>query len=270
MNFKHRVTVGNHTFSIKELSFIDYKNVCKTISFETDITAINTALDDLISTCVESTTTISLKEKVRLILEIRGLLLGNDIKITLGGINVTLNRSILIELFNKLIDDEEIVTSSDLTLTVGCINNFITSDESMIDVVCDCITNIVYHNHPISLVGFSLDEKKKIMYSLPGLPFLDIFNTIKSKYKQVDISTGTENTINISLFDGSLSYFLKVIIAESYSDLLDIEYLLRRKLSFNTYDLQNTPYMECQLMLTKLKNEANEKESSGGQNYSGA
>ena len=266
MSFKFKVSVGDHKFGIKELSFMEYKNVCKAVTFETDIAAINSALNDVIDLYISTDVKhISLKEKIYLLLEIRGLLLGSEIKISLEGVNISIDKSTIIDAFNRYNDEDILFSTKDLELTISSIKNFIVPDTNIIDIICDCVSNIVFCGKTLPINDLTTEDKKKVIYSLPGLPFVDIFDKIKEKYQRVDINIGLPDTLNISIFDGSLSHFIKVILAENYGDILDVEYMLRRKLSFNTYDLEVTPYAECQIMLSKLNKELKDREPSGGQ-----
>jgi hypothetical protein len=246
-------------YLISELSFIQYKELCKSLYYEEDTGKIVKILDRLIHTTVISDDKPqNIIEKILVLLEIRALTLGTDIKLKLGDKNITLQKEYLSSVFNKQIKCVEINVNN-LKLKLTAPKTFLFNKNNSAEIIGTCLEEIIINEKNINFCGLSQHEQKTILDLLPGIPVVSIISALVDSLKSMNIELGKD--MYISPFSDNIIYLLKAILIEPYNEVLELEYNLRRGLSMNTYDLQYTPYPECKIMLNKLHKEVKEKEN---------
>lgn len=258
------LTIGFQTrpdieYSISELSFVKYKELCKSLYYEEDVNKITNILDKLLSSVViGEEKPQNVIEKILLLLEVRALTLGSEIKLKLGEKNITLQKEYLTSLYNKPIK-EIIVNVDTLKLVLTVPKTFLINKNSPAEIINTCLQEIVLNEKSINFCSLSKHEQQIVLNLLPGIPITSIITALRDSLNSMTINLNNE--IHISPFNDSIINLLKAILIEPYSEVLELEYNLRRGLNMNTYDLQHTPYPECKIMINKLHKEVKEKEN---------
>lgn len=264
-NYLYRVKIGKKDFSIKELSFIDYKNFCKSVFNQLDHNELDKEFNKLISTCVSEPPSTVL-EKIILLAHIRGLTLGQSVQINYNGKIVSIDNNMLIDSFNKPYNYLE-YTCNEFELVFDIPVNF---TSGVIKSVCEGIIEIRSKDKTYSLGHMTQQEKDTITLAMPGLPFGDIFKIMTEYYSFLTFTVPQLEGFEINIFDPACLLFFKFIFDEQFSAVLDMEYNLRRHLHFNTYDLERISYPECKIMLNKFGDEMKEKEKNPLTGHPGA
>lgn len=254
VNFETR---PNIEYSIRELSFVEYKELCKTLFYEEDTAKLTKCLDNLIQNITIGNKPQNVIEKILILLELRALTLGTDIKLKIGEKNLTIEKDYLTSVFNKPIKGIEVnVDNLKLVLTVP--NTFLFNKNNSAEIISTCLEEIVINGKSINFNMLGSYEQKTILNLLPGIPVNTVISALRDSLNSMTITLNNE--MYVSPFNDSIVYLLKAILIEPYNEVLDMEYNLRRGLSMNTYDLQHTPYPECKIMLSKLYKDVKEKE----------
>ena len=264
-SFTFTLDIGDKKVNIRELSFIEYKNICKQLFNQTDVTKIKKVFNDILNTCVLNKVTLNIYEKIVTLLFIRGLTLGKDVSLQLENKKITFNTDLLLQ---KLSNDTKPfdVHHNNLVYKVGLPYNFILSENDIIKGVCESLISIDTGEKMIYLSSLNDEEKLQVISFLPGLPITEIYKKIYNNYKDISFNIPNIENINFDLFNASFIFFLKFIFDENFNTVLSLEYNLRRHLNFNMYDLEKTSYPEAKIMLNKFSDEMKEslKNNSSG------
>ena len=246
-------------FTLKELSFFEYKNLCKTLFYEEDTKKISQILDKLVDTIiVDDVKPDNVIEKILILLELRALTLGNDIRLKIGEKSLTIEKDFLTSIYNKPISDVVIIKDNiKLTLNVPC--NFLINETDASEIISKSLKQVETDRSIINFTNLQPHEQRSLLSILPGIPISTIFDNLKTNITKMSFNLG--DNIVISPFDATIIFLLKAILIEPYSEILDMEYGLRKGLQMNVSDFQQTPYPECKIMLSKLFSESKEKEN---------
>lgn len=261
MNFEYtlKTEILGKSFEIKELSFADYKNFCKTIFNQTDLVELNGAFLKLLDSCLVGSPTTTILEKVLLLLTIRGLTLGKLIQITYNDVPVTIDNSMIIECFDKRYKFLQ-YQHNNLNLVFDFPQNFILSDKDVFKTVCESITRIETEDKVYDLSKYNATDREAAVLALPSVPVYEIFSYIIDHYKNYNFKVDQLDNFNLNIFDKTFLLFFKFIFDENFKSVLELEYNLRRHLNFSSQDLQHVSYPECKIMLNKFADENKQKD----------
>lgn len=260
MNYSLTVKYINSgkSYNIKELTFLDFKNICKSLCYEDDPTRIINILDGIIYHLTDKDPQyIGIIDKILLLLDIRSITLGNTISYTIDNAKRNINVKVISEVLDKKTDNIE-YDCGEYTLVFGIPNTFITEDTYFIDLLISAFKAYKSPKMTFNIDHLTIEEKTHIIERLPGVSLNDISKRFESLFESKTITIS--NNRNISPFSPSIIMFLKLCLTEQYSDIMNIEYSLRRELNLNTYDLQNMPYPECMVLYSKLNKEKSNRE----------
>lgn len=245
------------TFKLRETTFATFKNFCKTFNFTQSPKNIRVGLytlleDNLIDTKLNDTNIV---DKILLLLKIRSLILGNNVtlKTEFGDSNIDLNA--IYAVFDKKINSFQYkrgLFDPGIELHISIHRDFILDAGEALD---SANNSIIARSFSKNTISYSADH---------SLPFKSILEQQQEAYKEFRFSflLSADKSFDLNLFDASFLNFFKIIFNESYADILEKEYILRKNCNFGTYDFENMPYVECSLMLQKLLKESKEKDKS--------
>lgn len=249
-NFIFTQKVLNKTFRLREISFLEYRNLVKNILGD-DIYAVEKALEDLISIALYDKQDLTVQEKFLLLLKYRELIHGKQIEFTTGNTKVNYSIDNIFDFFNRELPYYEYEVDGNV-YKFGLPSKMIPERDYVIHIV-----------DSLKMINYQPVIDKNLSY-LPALPLLEInkkiseyFEPLKFKIQYIDY--------DVSLNDISFLYFLKSIFIFDLQGLYDMEYALRKNLNFNVTDLSQLSFPECNLMLKLFNKDVAEREKAGSQ-----
>lgn len=263
--FTHLIDLRGKSLEIKELSFTDYKNICKALYSQTNSQALMNVFNGVLNTSLVNPVQLNVYEKVLTLIKIRAMTLGTEIKLTYNGSPIMLNTNYLIEKLDTTYKPLE-YKYENFKLVLDLPYNFIVDQNSTFQCISECITEISTDNIVIPIHNLTEAEKGLIMQQLPSMPIVNIFSHLINHFKVISITIPTMGNFELNLFDETFLHFLKFIFDEGYETVLDLEYNLRKHLNFSSNDLSNVSYPETKIMLNKLTSEMKTDDSKRGGN----
>jgi len=262
-NFSFPIVLGDKTVNLKEISFNDYKNICKSFYNQTNARNLSNLFNKIIDTYVEGTPTLNVHEKIILLLNIRSLTLGTEVKINYDKKSINLNTNFLV---SKLTYNQEPFEYKldNTILTFGLPNNFVIDQNDFVNCICESLLSISIGGKEINVKNFTSEQKMEILNSLPSIPLLEVYKAIYDNCIDFNLTIPTIDNFKLNLFDTSFLYFLKFIFDEKIETVLDLEYNLRRHLNYNSNDLNSVTYPESKIMLNKFAKEMKDKGGEQG------
>jgi len=259
LDFTYDIQVGERIIKVKELSFTDVKNLCKSLMFRSDLNELKDVFNKLISgVCVENGEQLNILEKIVVLLNLRGLTFGKDINISYNRHNITIQNDAILAAFNKPINVIEFM-HGDAIIEFGLPHNFVINQNNIANTVYESIISIKSPIYDLNFNKLTEKEKETIINELPGLPFNEIYRLICAQYENYKFTVSIIDNTSLFLFDESFLIFFKYIFDANYQDVLDLEFALRRFLHFNIVDLDHTPFPECRIMFIKFDKESQQK-----------
>jgi len=223
-----KITILDRDFYIEEPSFYFCKNLIKNLN-NTD------NLEKVFNKVVMQLTgeVLNLQEKFLFLLELRGLILGNEIEITSNKISYKFDLNDIIEKFSC---KKDILNYEGINFYfVKNMYNTAYSHELVFNSVVDCEDN----------------------EDIPPLNFIDIYDILLEKFYN-DSYTFGKTDIKIDLLTGM--DFIRQIYDLNLMDLYKQEYYLRKFLNLNSQDLDTNSFPECKILLNYHVQDMKEKE----------
>ncbi len=240
-------------FEITELSYFEYKNLVKNL-FTDDLFVLNQVFENTIKRSVKDIDNIDILNKVKILLFLRSLTLGEDINIIVSDKNYKLNVNSILDKITinrgDIISDKVVFKKSNSFYIDNILNEVIFS-----------IEKIVLDDDEIDFSKLTNNQKSIIFNEISDSNIVDIINNITNNLEEDNLKLFD---MNLNLHNGEILYFLKNIFNTDLNSLYDLEYHLIRNLNLNTIDFQNYSLSEMKILLNKLKEEFKDEEKSGG------
>ena len=230
--------------TLKEPSFNDYKSLVKNLqSTDSFIDSLNDFLNEF-----AETKSLNLLEKNLLLLNLRGLILGNELEINQDGKEYRFDINKLFDVFEQPYN-YYVTTINGNEYTFDYIKD-VYSTENKLNFICDSLIKI--NDHDINL---SLEEKLDL---LPAINFQELFdNLYENLYNGDKLELPfLDDPINVT----NLISFVVSLFNMDLLDLYKLEYVCRKNLNFNTTDFDNLTLPECRILLN-FHNEDVKKEN---------
>tara|TARA_A100000172_G_scaffold3619_1_gene2206 strand:+ start:23241 stop:23996 length:756 start_codon:yes stop_codon:yes gene_type:complete len=240
------------SYEITELSYFEYKNLVKNL-FTDDPWVLNQVFNNTINNSVKGNKEIDIFDKVKILLFLRSLTLGEDFDITFKEKNYKMNINSIVN--NISINSNEIVSDR---VTFKKSNSFYV--ENLLNEVIISIEKIVLDNGEINFSKLTNEQKNIIFNEISDSNISHIVNSIADNLKQDNLNLFD---MNFNLHNGDILYFLKNIFKTDLNSLYDLEYTLIKNLNLNTVDFQNYSLSEMKILLNKLKDEYKDNKQSG-------
>lgn len=258
--FRHfnRITlpVSKQAIFIKELSFTEYKFLCKSFFTENTIEDISKIFDDILQRCCD-TEIASFVDKVYALIKIRELTLGRNITLIVNDVNYNIQTDLLTAQFKDITEKVE-VELSDRIKCVFVQNKSMISAISHDTIVDTFLRNVIIDNNSYNVNELSSKERDTLYNILPAIS-KDVLEELKKTFNFV-LSFKLNDKYNISSLDDGFISFLKLIYTGSYPSLLDFEYKLRTTINLTQPDFDVIPYPECHVLYDKYVDEHKEKQ----------
>lgn len=240
-------------FEITELSYFEYKNLVKNL-FTDDLFILNQVFENIIKRSVKDIDNIDILNKVKILLFLRSLTLGEDINIIVSDKNYKLNVNSILDKITinrgDIISDKVVFKKSNSFYIDNILNEVIFS-----------IEKIVLDDDEIDFSKLTNNQKSIIFNEISDSNIVDIINNITSNLEEDNLKLFD---MDLNLHNGEILYFLKNIFNTDLNSLYDLEYHLIRNLNLNTIDFQNYSLSEMKILLNKLKEEFKDEEKPGG------
>jgi hypothetical protein len=212
-----KITVLDKEFYIQEPSFYFCKNLLKNLNnTDTPEKVFNKVVKQLTGEV------LNLREKFLFLLELRGLILGNEIEITSNKVTYKFDINDIIETFS----------SKKSILNYKGINFYY-------------VDNMYDTSYSHELVFNSVMGCEDIE-EIPPLNFIEIYDLLLEKFYK-ESYTFSETNIKINLLNGM--DFIKNIYDLNLMDIYKQEYYLRKFLNLNSQDLNTISFPECKILL---------------------
>lgn len=242
LNFTFNVQILNKKFKLREISFLEYRNLVKSIISDDPALIKSSFVEFLQSVCDKEPENV--QEAFLLLLKYRELIHGKQIEFSVGDTKINYSSDDVFNFFNTEVSKIYYEINNEV-LELGLPNSFITEDNVIENTLC-CI--------------YSVDGRKVLNFNdLPALPFQDIYKTILQNYISVKYKIKFID-YDLSFFDLSCLFFIKSIFLYDLQNLYDLEYTLRRNLNFSVNDLSTLSFPECNMLLKMHLKELAEEE----------
>jgi len=240
------------SYEITELSYFEYKNLVKNL-FTDDPWVLNQVFNNTINNAVKGDKEIDIFDKVKILLFLRSLTLGEDFDITFKEKNYKMNINSIVN--NISINSNEIVSDR---VTFKKSNSFYV--ENLLNEVIISIEKIVLDNGEINFSKLTNEQKDIIFNEISDSNISQIVNSIADNLKQDNLNLFD---MNFNLHNGDILYFFKNIFKTDLNSLYDLEYALIKNLNLNTVDFQNYSLSEIKILLNKLNDEYKDNKQGG-------
>ena len=231
----------------REISFFEYKNICKMLMSD-EIEDINNCLEYIISENVTASKELNIIDKFKCIIAIRNTVLGKEAVFLNDGKQMSLDLAIIAD---KKFKNDDIIYD---ILTLSSPVNFYA--KSYDEYIAQCLVEI----KGTDVTDLSIEQKKQLLGET-SLSITDIYKTVFSIFKGRDIEIFKDLRINIYSQEYILQ-FLKNILYEDLFALLNFEYICVRNLNFKSEDFKNYTYPELKIFLNHLNKEREEQNKS--------
>lgn len=234
------IDISNGKAFFKELSFYEYKNICKMLMSD-EVYDINHCFENIIDKNVVSSRSLNIIDKFKCLITIRNTILGNEVTFLHEGRQVTINLSSILALSY----DNEPVTYDMLTLSSP--EKFYSKEYG--DYIVECLTHI----NDVDITDLTTLEKKKLLDET-SLSITDIYSKLHASFQNRNINIFKGIDINIYSQEYILK-FLKNIFYEDLFQILNFEFVCMRNLDFKSADFKTYTYPEIKIFMNYLNKE---------------
>ena len=223
------------THTIKELSFVEFKNFLKRIYGSTDIIS---TFNELITHCYKGDNKLNYVEKILTLLNIRGLIFGNEVSFLQNEKDITINIQEIINSFN--------IKSKEIKHQIG--------DNHIPENKLEFISNSLIKINDIDVTDIS--DKNEL---IPACNFNELYDLIYNNFYNGNFYV---EKIDYDINFSSIYTFLESIFKSDLMGLYEMEYKLREVLNFNTYDLESMSLPECKMFMNFYVKDQNDRENN--------
>ena len=239
------VKLLDKVYHINELSFIEFKNFLKRIYSSADITV---TFNELVRHCCKESDTLNYLEKILILLNIRGLVFGNDVSFIQDNVNIDINIQSIIDAFNVKAEKIEYNIGNTVYIFDYIAGDYLPTNK--LQLISDSLVKI----GNVDVTGIS--DKIEL---IPACNFNELYDLIYNKfYKKNFYIQKIDYDIN---FPNMYTFFENIFKSDLMS-LYEMEFKLRSVLNFNTYDLENISLPECKMFMNFYIKDQNDSENN--------
>lgn len=247
--------INGKQLKIREISFTEYKNLCKKL-FTDDVNELQAVFNEILSSTVIGPT-LNCVEKFYCLLLIRNLLYGNEFAFQYNGINTTMDLKTILNAFKFTVNDV-VVTDKNVEYHFNIPDNLY--NPTIDKVIADSLKKVVVPTKEIECSTFSYEEKLTVINN-SNIPLQDTFNKLQNQFRQLNIPFIKD--IEIDIITGTLLGFLKRVFNDNIGAIYNFEYVCIRSLNFGANDFDKYTLPELKIFLNSLKSE--QSKSNNGQ-----
>ena len=242
-------------YEITELSYFEYKNLVKNlISIEDD--KVVDIFEKLIKKQVKTDKILHVGNKIKILLLIRSIILGEEILLNLNGKQYSHD-------INKIIDSinfkNEKFEYKNMIFNIPkkiCYKN-------KLECLIDNFYSFIIDGETKIVEKYLYKEKEIILQNLIGFEIKEVNNNFEEYISNFYLIYLNENEIN--LYDTNLIIFLKNLFETDLTEMYDIEYSIMNYLKFDpsVFNMYGLP--ELRIFLNKfIKEKEDNKKREGG------
>lgn len=227
----------------KELSYLEYKNVCKML-LSSDLAEINNCFESIIQR-ISSSYDLNIIDKFEALIYIRNSILGNDLTLSHDGRDI-----------NYSLKDQCIgIFQEDTFEYSGC--KFGTPKYFYNKDITDTVADYLYEVSGNDLNGFSVQEKTLILNEtdIHIIKVVGIIGEIRDKSSVAILDNGAE----INVYNASILHFLREIFNSDLMEMYEFEYNVTQRLNLKGSDLLHYTLPELKISLNFYTKEQEEK-----------
>ena len=240
-------------YEITELSYFEYKNLVKNL-FTDDPWVLNQVFQNTLKNAVKGDNDINIFDKVKILLFLRSLTLGENFNLTVKEKNYNMDIN---EIIDNISINENIIVSDKVVLKKS--NSFYI--ENILNDVIFSIEKIILDNGEINFSKLDNKQKNIIFNEISDSNISDIISKIANNLKEDNLNLFD---MKFNLHNGDILYFLKNIYFSDLQELYNLEYHLIRNLNLNTTDFKNYSLSEIKILMNKLQDEYKDNNKSSG------
>ena len=240
-------------YEITELSYFEYKNLVKNL-FTDDPWVLNQVFENTLKNSVTGDNDINIFDKVKILLFLRSLTLGENFNLTVKEKNYNMDIN---EIIDNISINENIIVSDKVVLKKS--NSFYI--ENILNDVIFSIEKIILDNGEINFSKLDNKQKNIIFNEISDSNISDIISKIANNLKEDNLNLFD---MKFNLHNGDILYFLKNIYFSDLQELYNLEYHLIRNLNLNTTDFKNYSLSEIKILMNKLQDEYKDNNKSSG------
>jgi hypothetical protein len=242
-------------YKITELSYFEYKNLVKNLLSAED-NKIADIFERLISSQVKSNKNLHIGDKIKILILIRSIILGEEIQLSVNGKQFLYDTNKIIDSINY--KNEKFIYKN---MTFNIPKNIFYKNKF------DCLVDNFYSfeiKDDIKLIEkFSFKEKEIILQNLLGFEVKELSNNFDNYISNFYLNYINETEIN--LYDTNMILFLKNLFESDLNEMYDIEYSVMNYLKFDpsVFNMYGLP--ELRIFLNKfIKEKEESKKREGG------
>ncbi len=242
-------------YRITELSYFEYKNLVKNLISAEDNTLVN-VFEEIIDLKVESTKELNISDKIKILLLLRSITLGEELEISL---NKKIFRYDINNIINSIQSKNEQFTYESLVFNIPKKIHYTSKFECLIDNFYSFMIN-----GKTKIIGeYTYKQKEVLFQNLIGFKtkeLTDEFDQYISNFYLKYI-----NDIEINLYDNNLLKFIKGLFEIDLNEMYDIEYNIMSHLKFSPAVFKMYGLPELRIFLNKfIKEQSESKKSNSG------
>lgn len=267
----------NKVINIKELLYLDYKHLVKTLTNDNNQVIINFFEELIKNLCEDDTSFLTFIDKIIILLTIRAVCISPDLELTATCPVTDKTFNTNIKIFDIINNLSTLNLSSEIYSTIKTYNDNkliielgmpdkINLDQEDLNLISAVIKKLTINGNDVTL------DKNSFIEHLPMSVLKDISdyvlylsNTIRD-IKLLDIRspyTTEDNNIQVplNLFASSILDFLKMCFKRGLISLYEIEYFLISKLHIDFDLIKNSTLAELNIYINMFKDEKRDEES---------
>ena len=249
LNMKIDIPILNKKFTIIEPSFNDYKNLVKQLQ-STDEDEV---FENFLNQHIENQST-NVLEKFLLLLNLRGLVLGNKFELELEKKQYAIDINEILEVFETEHENLKIEKNGYI-YNFGFVKDFKDLKLNKLEFIARSLTKI----NEKDIKDLDIDD---IVNLLPALEFNELYEKIYTTFYSKFIEY---KFLEAKIYLGNSLGLIKAMFDTNLLDLYKLEYICRKNLNFTSSDFDNMSLPESRILLNyhnedvKKENERYEK-----------
>ena len=244
--------VNNKNVKLREISFFEYKNLCKKLITD-DLDDLNLIFNEVVDSTVIGPP-LNCLEKLQCLMLLRNMVYGNEFTFVYEDKKVHTDLTLILQNVNFNLELVEVETE-DARFIFNLPDNFYS--KTIDGLIIDCLKKIEMGEREIDCSVFTFDQKKQILNELT-LPMFETSKKLQSKLSDLNITFYKDVTLNI--YDGSFLFFLKRIFQDDMNNVYNFEYTCIRNLKLGALDMEKYTYPELKIFLQSLTKEMKESQ----------
>lgn len=236
-------------YKITELSYFEYKNLIKNL-LSTQEDKLHIVFENVINEKVSCEKNLTIYDKIKILLLLRSLTLGEEISITVN--NKLYNYNI-----NSIIDSIKYTKSNFIYKNMKFTCPTKIKYASRFSCLIDNFYSFEIDNEIKNVYGFTYDQKEQILQNLIGFEVKELILKLDEYLNNFNLEY--INNTKINLYDPNLITLIKNLYETDLNEMYDIEFNIMNHLKFNPSVFDRYGLPELRIFLNKYIKEKEEE-----------